>query len=52
MKLPKDMIRKPVQWDVWIDSNYIQFEKRLLFYRVVKGGGPRGGVSLIFPNVP
>ena len=23
-----------------------------IFYRVVKGGGPRGGVSLIFPNVP
>ena len=22
------------------------------FYRVVKGGGPRGGVSLIFPKVP
>ena len=21
-------------------------------YRVVKGGGPRGGVSLIFPKVP
>ena len=22
------------------------------YYRVVKGGGPRGGVSLIFPKVP
>ena len=27
------------------------FRARCLIYRVVKGGGPRGGGSLIFPNV-
>ena len=27
-------------------------EKSLLCYRVFKGGGPKGGVSLMFPQVP
>ena len=33
-------------------KSHKQWNAPWLCYRVVKGGGPRGGGSLIFPNVP
>ena len=49
---PQGKIKTPWSCSGKLSVGRTGWMEDMLIYRVVKGGGPRGGVSLMFPKVP